>query len=60
MPLADESIVQISGVEKSNVIDDDGEFLLAIQGDQHARQGFFQVRESVDALGQLSHSDGDQ
>lgn len=30
MPLADESIVQISGVEKSNVIDDDGEFLLAI------------------------------
>lgn len=37
MPLAEEFIARLSGVERPNVIGDGGEFLLAIKGGQHAR-----------------------
>lgn len=51
MPLAKEFIVQVSGVERPNVIAHGGEFLLTIEGGQHVRQEFVQVRELVDPLG---------
>lgn len=60
MPVVEECIAQVSGIEWSDVIGDGSAFLLAMQGGWHVRQEFVQIREPVDPLGTSSHSDGDQ
>lgn len=51
-PLAEESIVQISGVKRSNVISDGGEFLLAMQGSPVCKA---RICPSKEGCGSLEH-----
>lgn len=56
--LLDEESVHVSGIEKSNVIGDSGEFLLIMQGSWGTRQEFVQVKKACGFLGYLWSSSG--